>query len=491
MINLKRNILIILGCVAIAPIFMASGTVKARQTDTEVWYWAYNDSQIIAYTVNGQTKTVYEKAGEFGEQELWGKRLASDRVILSNRSNVMRLLIGPDDVLDIANSEWVSYFFPVDYHRPYLIGVSGGPGYVPFKITNIETGRAHQLNGYLLDLYYEPSVGKPIFLPNSDSIRYFSMAERGGSQGNIGTLWELDLVTGEEKILATIPFVPTRYFASPNGSQWWFFRHTNTEKLTVTFGSITPETTELLASGLNLWGEYVVDYRTENILLYSIANDETLSYPMIPHNLYIYHLYSDQSLLVVDDSFEIWQLDPAGTAKSLGWLPLVWVDPFEYQMGGEGFLSNDGRWVLVSAVDAEKQPVQLWDMERREVVLEALFGGNVLTRFTDELVLIRDIPDGRETSEKASAYLINKDQTIILPEATTGHWIDVMTGSKLLYEEYGNLAERQPGLYAYDIFSETFTLLVPDAKPVILRPTFNLLGGYDALMSSHRNLFPE
>lgn len=476
MFKRQRSICMIFGLV-ITALLAISGTVGARQADTEIWYWAYNDSQIIAYTPEGKTQVVYEAAGAFAGEQLWGRRLESDQFILSNRSNVMQLLIGPDEVLDIANSETVSYFFPVDYQRPYLIGVSGGPTFVPFKIMNIETGRIYDLNGYLLDLYYEPSVGHPVFLSDGDTIRYFSVAERGEFENNVGNLWELNLATGEEKTLATIPFVPDSYFASPDSSQWWFFQNTDSnfayENL-VTFGPVNQEVTELLAAGIRgLWREYVVVYEEHSILLYPIEGGEPFSYIMPQYIRYLDHLYPDQSLLVMDDWYEVWLLDATGSTKSLGVFSPVMIDVSAYQeVGGEYPSSTDGRWLVTLNSREEQQHYQLWDMERREVVLEQPVDGRLTTRFTNDAVLIRDLIIGQETLEKAAVYLVNENRTVILPDIETGHWLDVMTDSKLLYEEYGPSSDLAPGLYAYDIFSETFTLLLADVKPVILRYIF-------------------
>jgi hypothetical protein len=197
MFKRQRSICMIFGLV-ITALLATSGTVGARQgeADTEIWYWAYNDSQIIAYTLDGQSRVIYEAEGAFVDRRLEGLRLSPERAwLLDNYNQNFPPLLDSHGALSPLGAG----VYPQVYEHPYLVVAQIGFNPREGFVYNMETQEIRQLTDRLVRNYYADGQHQtPRFLADGHTLRYYSVNEASLEASNKGTLWELDLLTGNE-----------------------------------------------------------------------------------------------------------------------------------------------------------------------------------------------------------------------------------------------------------------------------------------------------
>ncbi|MBI5929023.1 MAG: hypothetical protein HY862_06930 [Chloroflexi bacterium] len=476
MFSLRRSVLIMVAFMATA-ILATSGTVKAQQTDAEVWYWAYNDSQIIAYTADGKSNVIYEAEGAFVDSQLEGLRLSSDRAwLLDNYNQDFPPLLDPYMALSLSDG-----IYPQSYEHPYLVLTQGGPTIRKGFVYNVETQEIRQLTDWLVANYFGyDKHQKPQFLADGHTLRYYSVKENSAPEWDEGTLRELDLTTGNETTLLNIPFLATDFYASEDGEQWWFPKGSfdGDYEAVMTFGPPNPQITSLMKNGDGYFrmGHLVVyDLHSGNaaLSLYPLSGEAPITYNAPTNQLDFSYLYLDGRLLVGDDFWQQWLLSPQSDPIPLGAVPLPMIDDIEYRYSGDGEFSADGRWVITRGW--ETSLYQLWDMEQGIIVLEESVDPELMVaQYTAERVLLRKRNRQIEISgEVGILYLAEERRIIYLPDAPTGRWWDILPDGRLLYEEEPTSEIRTPGIYIYDVATEEFTPLLLNVKHIWLRRDFD------------------
>lgn len=429
-------------------------TPTRAQSDAEtVWYWATTPEGWVAYTLDGRMNLLLADStlieGSFG-----GSRLTNQTALLGGQDEYYYAT--SETIKAFPHTSVFEYMTASEYRYPFLLRWATETPEIGGAVLNVETGETQELRDTLM-IY--PS---PRFLPDGHTLRYVSFERPVNPSVYNTTLWERDLVTGEEKALLRFentgqPFVVTDL----NGENWWVALDLDTELQQFgrveTYGdNINPDFTDLVrqASGMTIDDSYFSYDRN------CVANCEINVYPLgrIGIDSFTYqlppsvsgpgsiHLFPDDSLLYYGwrggSSGPIWLLETNGNNIQLGWF-----DP--YVMGRLEY-SEDGRWAAaLEPLENGGYQYVLWYLPRREKVFAAQLE-RPQAAFQGDTVLIY------EQNHEYAVYWRGANQAVDLRNFPSNAFYIVGDEGKLLYEAL------EGGIYLFDPKTYTSTLLVPN-----------------------------
>lgn len=457
---MRRNLAVLLSLVMLVG-FVAPIHAQENEND-ELWFWATTPAGLVAYTLDGQINVLIDDRAR-SEALYQGTRLSVETAILYEDDSHTLSLVSSETVATTPLDEIFDVFQPHQYRHPYVL-FSGARPFPAAGILNVETTEISPLTGYV-----NPAMPPLVFVDDT-TVRYYSYAEPAPGRETPSTLWERDLVTGEETALLEFAYPSFRVFYSQDGEQWWIAGKSNTEtrqfEEVTTFGEVNPAITSLLqdmgTSGafetlltIDLSCEVDCPVTATSIggatFTFTLPTNNGLS-PQIPART------SDGSLLILHlvEEETLYRLDPSGNLTELGIIDVTSM-PFSFQ------LASRTRWLVVLGQgednDPETRTYRLWDVETGQLITEAPLENFIFTNPADDSVLVFN----------GSQRMFYTVATVYDLSSYKGRFFQPLANAQVLFETLPSATEMAHGIYVYDAPSDTFNLLVPEGRGIPLQ----------------------
>jgi hypothetical protein len=314
------------------------------------------------------------------------------------------------------------------------------------------------------------------FSDDGTSLRYIS-AE--ADDGQSFALREFDTAAGESQVFASLDLAG---FATPTrDGEIWLARFVDRERQTVAFKLIHAdgssktlvEEPQSVATVYQLFGDYLVSMslRCEDICDIRVKPIDQ------PDAAQIFHMQLDEPsiiqwfyrtsggnfVILMDETY--WLLEDEDTIETLGYFDFRHLAQSPAEL-----VSPDGRWLLMMDGDGENVTgYSVWDGETKTHSLSVETPENwtfVSILYGEDSYLLRDL-----SSKDAKTRLFRYEAGTILelPDTDIGMYSDFLTSDSLIYIQRDASEDRTPGIYRYDISTETFTFLVENAQPLFFR----------------------
>lgn len=455
-------------CVCLLIVLLVT-PAQAQETGETVWYFAASETQLIAYSLDGQANVLLEDA-KWDRPIRRGFRLSSDRALLlvENDDGTVPLLATANDVSVIGTEPLPDSFILHSWHAPYLIFTNDPSQSSAGWIIDTESLTVSALTGF--NALRLPTQHMIRFMPDGQTLRYFSQTEDDFEAP--GTLWERNLVTGKENALYTAEGRFSFVASTTDGQGWWFVYPAEDGQADITtFGNtpeiVTPAFQERRGYLLPYADVLVeVNFQCEAdcpVELTSIYDRETTSYtlPVQAGFPTVRHIY-ENGILVDVSGENIWFLEPGNAASYLG----EWSST-NLATSGMIYASLDWRWVVgIEESDNTTWTYRVQEMPQIEVVMMDTAEQFVIVLFGPDAVMTQNFTDNTYT-----LYNATTGEMVSLPNAAEIgiRYGEILPDGRLLVEQIRDSEERAAGLYVYDPATETYTLLIESVYAIGLR----------------------
>lgn len=425
------------------------------QDDPSLWFWATTPDGLVAYTLDGQINTLSEDTTLY-ELRFRGTRLTAETALFYDEETRMIYLATPTTLTTSAplDEQQFDLFRPLQYRHPYVL-FTGARVFPSAGILNVATMEVSPLTGFVF-----PNAPHIVFVDDT-TLRYYSYSDPAPGDDTPSTLWERDLVTGEETALLDLDYGSYRAFYSLDGQHWWIVGPFNpdtqmAEKIT-TYGDVNPEVTAAVQT-LNsiIRDDWLVtmDPFCEvdcPVSISPLAEGEARTFTLPSNNPgqfpVIQVVLDDGTLLFYHISTEtFYRLDPAGDLLELGQADTLHLAPF--------LPPPSAQWV-VTMKEAEDGSLtyQLLDIATAEMLFEAPFQAFLSTTYAADSVLIAN----------GSDFSLYTEDTMYDLSAHPGYFFQPLANAQTLYR---GGPDEPPGIYLYDAPSDTLTMLVPEGQAI-------------------------
>lgn len=431
-------------------------TPSHAQDDTPLWFWATTPDGLVAYTLDGQINVLTDDA-VLQDVPFPGTRLTADSALIFDDENRVVYRVTPTTVTPSAPlDEQFDVFRPLEYRHPYVL-FTGVRVFPSAGILNVETMEVSPLTGFVF-----PHAPHIVFLDDT-TLRYYSYADAAPGNDTPSTLWERDLVTGEETPLLNFDYGSYRVFYSQDGQQWWvvglFDPDTQMTEEITTYGDVNPDVTtavQNLDSIVKYDWVVTMDAFCEAdcpVSISPLAGGEARTFTLPTNNSgqfpVIQTVLDDGTLLLYHISSEtLYRLDPSGNLLELGQADTLHMTPF--------LPPPTTQWlVTVNEQEDGSFTYRLWDFAAGELIQEAPLENFIgITYSTNSVLLV----NGRYFS-------LYTGDTMYDLSAHPGRFFQPLAKAQTLY--WGS-PDEPSGIYLYDAPSDTLTMLVPEGQPIRL-----------------------
>ncbi len=431
-------------------------TPTHAQDNVTLWFWATTPEGLVAYTLDGQINVLTDDA-VLQDIPFPGIRLAADSALIFDDENRVVYRVTSTTITASAPlDEQFDVFRPLQYRHPYLL-FTGVRVFPSAGILNVETMEVSPLTGFVF-----PNAPHMVFVDDT-TLRYYSFSDPKGATEAPSTLWERNLVTGEETALLDFDYASYRVFYSQDGQQWWvvgmYNRETQMADEVTTYGDVNPDVAAMLQTlDTYLTDDWLVTIDTFcaadcPVSIVPLAGGEPRTLTMPINNpgqlLRINTSLADGTLLLYDIPSEtFYRLDPSGNLLVLGQADTRHMAPF--------LPPPTTQWVVtVNEQEDGSLTYRLWDFAAGELIQEAPLENFIgITYSTNSLLLV----NGRYFS-------LYTGDTMYDLSTHPGYFFQPLANAQTLYS--GSPDEPQ-GIYLYDAPSDTLTMLVPEGQAIRL-----------------------
>jgi hypothetical protein len=457
-------------------ILCATPSILAQEEDNEIefekWYFAtlwVGKGPLVAFTVDGDATILIEEEIDSGRVDSWRFDQQSGLALLYvNGKEGLYHLTAQEAILlqlppQIDDADGLSHFIPIANSGPYVvIATDPTSPAAPAMLINLETNNINLLNGNVSK--FRPA---PAFSEDGKYLRYISWdpEEYEDYRDAPWTIWERDLISGEEQAAHNVTDAFGSIAADHYGENW-LYRINDHDAELITYTVYHPDgSSEVFAEIETVDNRIAVVYNIYKNHMFSFdpqcetdcqvtfsplngGDSRIITVPDLEYPFRPLSWFGDSHLIALVDR-ELWFLGEDGTSELIGfWSPR--------QLFSEEIVSPDGRFVLaLFSPDNDSDKFLVWDSQTQSVVVEGEMQVGALITYFDHGFLATN---GR--MENFAYYNYADEKLIWLPEVQAGgRYVDVLPDGRLLYLQLRTSQQREVGVYVYDPNTDTFTFI--------------------------------
>jgi hypothetical protein len=461
-------------CIALIIVALTAPGVMPVQAQGEIWHFGWdNDSgAMVAYNSSGITQPLMTIDPDVPPV---GWRLGPDRALAILSSGGVPGLYQ----LTSGGAAQVQPLFGAEVILPQLSQLAAFNGQYAVLVAEsgaFGVGAIVDLNGNTVEVL-SGEVLIPIenwrFSADGSTLRYISREAR---DSDIWNIWERDLVSGDERSLFSITSAFPIIQPNPDGSVW-LYRVLQAEPRAMIYTTIFSDGTSQVLAQENLPPpDSSAPFTTYQIaggrlLVYSAPCEGACSIesrPLAggsPQSFAISRIAApqmsllaqvDESRLLVQIEDGFWLLNAGAEATQPGTYSAVSIFT-----PADRLVSADGQWLF--ALNGPTQ-YRLWHLPTGNIALEGEVAQGVEVTHAAAGTIISQFEPRR-----ARYYRYLDGQQFELPLGEADFYVDTLADGGLLYAQTREEAGRAPGVYRYEPDSGSYTLLVTNLFPLILR----------------------
>lgn len=437
-----------------------------------IWYFAQRESTLIAFTADGQQNEIMSSFGDVQAGWRWDAEtvllLTADTSgvhhlyrITSEKAAEIRLPIPEDADMDDIQ------LMPVDWFGNYVLFRAATSPYTPSLgfLVNVSSTSAERLTGL---------IAQESRIDDNGTLRYISYEHDG-----IWSLLERQLGNDEERSLYTLTreqgFPP--FFTVNHSADAWTMMYREDNNSIVNRLIRADGTTEDLEISSNnnptLW-RFFDDLLVGNppwceedchIIVRDGEQDTEFTLPRADTSFTVLARPNEETLLVLGAGNEVVLLNQSEKSKSVG----TYVNAVQLNLPND-IVSPTQDYVFTASYpgdESSEQEIYVTNLNSLEQVFQSEVSTNAHI-FWLERGFIASVFDSDTTK---TLYLNSTENSIELPYASRGNYFELLPDNSLLYSLIrGEPAVGAPGIYRYDPISETFILLVENARALYAQP---------------------
>lgn len=436
--------------------------------------FALQEGTLLSYTLDGTTNRLMENVNWDGlrlfktaspdtalmvaEVEIEGN-IGLYRVPVADTPRPLAL--PPDYKLDSTN-----WFKGAEHHPYYLLHAITKLPEALGLLVNLDTLEAQPLTN---TVFYN-SQPAAAFSADGSKLRYLSKA------ADVPDTWyllERDLASGDERTIYTFnEFYPNISYDTTG--ERWLYRTTNRDTRIATTVLIKPDgsVTDIAQDDNGayhlriIWNDqlYVTPAVCQadcpiKLAPLNAADDQaglTFTVPVI-QTLPVPLAMPDAAHIVVSDQGTFWRLGTDHSAANLGTFNAATILT-------PRVLSPDERWLLALAAgdDGEFTGYNVWDLQTGQAVVQSELPQAINITFDDEGIILWEYQDTQKVYRFSDQQLFTLDigrrETVRTLANDQTAIVSASKGSKI----------GAPGIYAYDLDTQTYRLLVADAQALFI-----------------------
>jgi hypothetical protein len=457
-------------------ILYTTSSFLAQEEDNEIelekWYFAtlwIGHGPLVAFTVDGDAAILIEEEIDSGRVDSWRYDQQSGLALISINGEEGLYHLTPQEAIllqrppQIDDADGVSHFIRIANSGPYVvIATDPTSPAAPAMLINLETNNINLLNGNVSKFWPAPA-----FSEDGKYLRYISWnpEEYENYRDAPWTIWERDLISGEEQAAHNVTDAYGSIAAGHYGENW-LYRINDHDAELITYTVYHPDgSSEVFAEietvdnrpavVYNIYKNHMFAFdpqcETDCQVTFSPLNGGdslTVTVPEFEYPFRPQSLVEDSHLIALVNR-GLWFLGKDGTSELIGF----WV---LNQVFSEEIISPDGRFVLaINSPDNDANKFLVWDSQTQSLVVEGEMQVGALITYFDHGFLASN------GGMRNFAYYNYADDTLLwLPEVEAGgRYVDVLPDGRLLYLQHGTSEQREIGVYVYDPNTDTYTFI--------------------------------